>query len=97
MSDTQHTPRSIQDRLLDRNVCSPAHNSCRNDHICIEAANELDRLAAINEELVEALDAAETMLQSIRQIGCSARGTKPFMTTRKALRMVRAALARAKQ
>ena len=34
----------IVERLRDRNVCSHAHNSCRNDWRMEEAATEIERL-----------------------------------------------------
>ena len=37
----------IVERLLNRGVCSPPQNSCRNDWICEEAAAEIERLRAL--------------------------------------------------
>lgn len=36
----------IVERLRDRDICSIAHNSCRNDRVCAEAADEIERLRA---------------------------------------------------
>jgi len=45
-------------RLRDRGVCSLAHNSCRNDFICEQAADEIERLRERIAELEAALAVA---------------------------------------
>lgn len=43
-------------------------------------------------EMIEALDAAESILRYMPDISTNCGGTKPLMTTRKALQLVRHAL-----
>jgi hypothetical protein len=43
-------------RLRDRGVCSPEHNSCRNDFICEQAADRIEELEAKLAKAVEALE-----------------------------------------
>ena len=47
-------------------------------------------------EMFGALDAAETMLRCLPDTTTNANGTRPTMTTRAALRIVRAAIAKAR-
>ena len=58
----------------------------------IEAVAEYDAAIAEVEGMVAALDAAETMLRCGPDITTNAMGTKPTMTTRRALEIVRAAI-----
>lgn len=50
----------------------------------------------VERELAEALDAAESILRYAQDFSTNCNGTKPNMTTRKALEMTRAALRRAR-
>ena len=55
-------------RLRDRGVCSPAHNSCRNDFICEQAADRIEELETkLSEQealLAKAVEALEFWLQA---------------------------------
>jgi hypothetical protein len=48
----------LVERLQDRRVCSPAQNSCRNDHVLNEAADRI-------EELEDRLAKAEVIVRII--------------------------------
>lgn len=61
------------------------------------AHHEVTRLREVNAAMVEALDAAETILRYAPTISTNALGTKPPMTTPQALEIARAALAQAKE
>lgn len=65
-----------------------------------EAMRDRDRanmhLIIAAPDLLAALDAAETMLMCLPDTSTNANGTRPDMTTRAALRIVRAALAKAR-
>jgi len=43
-------------RLHDRRVCSPAQNSCRNDHVLNQAASRIEELEAKLAKAVEAME-----------------------------------------
>jgi len=47
---------NLVNRLHDRRVCSPAQNSCRNDHVLNEAADRIEELEA---KLAKAVEFAE--------------------------------------
>ena len=51
----------LVERLHNRRVCSPAQNSCRNDHVLNQAADRIEELKAENKRLTEQLDAIEEM------------------------------------
>ena len=48
----------LVDRLHDRRVCSPAQNSCRNDHVLNTAADRIEELEA---KLAKAVDFIEDL------------------------------------
>lgn len=54
------------DKLRDRRVCSPAQNSCRNDHICEVAADEIDDLKHDLQRLMTSLIKAEEAAHTAR-------------------------------
>jgi hypothetical protein len=47
---------NLIERLLDRDVCSIHHNSCRNDMVCEEAATALSALMSERDAYREALE-----------------------------------------
>lgn len=66
-------------------------------HFMHEMADHNAKVAAAAPMLLEACDAAETMLRCLPFVSTNANGTKPGMTTTQALALVRAAIAQATQ
>jgi hypothetical protein len=69
----------LVDRLYDRRVCSPAQNSCRNDHVLNRAADRIEELRAqrnfaqkqvvmAEAKLAKAVEALENVQTFVREL-----------------------------